>query len=624
LAVYRKARRRLVEETGIEPGTELRGVHAGVLRGDVPTPVSTTAVWPVCQLPADVADFSGRQESIDELTTALRSTGLLVLSGEPGVGKSTLAIRVSHRMRADFPDGQLFAHLAGASNPRPPAAVLADWLRALGMTGSTIPDDLQARAAIFRGWLADRKVLVVLDDAADPGQVRPLLPGTAGCAAIVTSRPKLSGLDGAHRVSLTPFTDADASLLLRRIAGDRVSREPAEAARIAAACGNLPLALRIAGTRLALRPQLRLATLADRLQDELRRLDELAVSDLEIRSSLALSYQGLTASARTALQLIGLVDVANVPAWAMSVLQDGDDFDGAIEELVESSLLQPVGVDGSGEPRYRMHDLVRAFARELALANEGLADRQTAGRRLVDAAIALAELAVRRLPRVLPLPKFSGAFPPPPLAPEVVHRLLADPDALLATERPALVAGIPLMCRVGVHRRAMLIFERFLRYLWLHGQLTDIRICAESLLEAARTAGDEHVETRAEVVLALLLHARERYADAETLYRRCVDRLGRLDDQPMLAWTLNNLANCLIALGEPEQAQRLAIRAAGLFSGDDFGAVSALCTRAAALQRLGRAAESVSVNCQAFGRAEPHRACPGQPVVEPGAHRPAQ
>jgi DNA-binding SARP family transcriptional activator len=600
LAVYRETRSTLIEETGIEPGAELRRVHAGVLRGDAPAVSWAMPVWPICQLPADITDFSGRQESIDELMTTLQDAALLVLSGEPGVGKSTLAVRVAHRMRAHFPDGQLFAHLAGASNPRPPTEVLADWLRTLGMTGSGIPDDLEARAATFRSRLADRTVLVVLDDAADPGQVRPLLPGTAGCAVIVTSRRRLSGLAGAHRVSLDPFTDAEAGLLLRRIAGDRVSREPAEAARIAAACGNLPLALRIAGTRLALRPQLRLATLAERLEDEVRRLDELAVSDLGIRSSLALSYRGLTAPARTALQLIGLVDVANVPAWAMSVLQDGDDFDGAIEELIESSLLQPAGEDGSGEPRYRMHDMVRAFARELALNEEGLADRQTAGRRLVDTAVALAGLAVRRLPRMVPLPDFADDIPAPPLAPEVVRRLLADPDALLATERPALVAGISLMCRVGVHRRAMQIFERFIRYLWLHGQLTDIRTCAESLLEAGRLAGDEQVETWAETVLALLLQAQGRNADAETRYRRCVDRLNRSDDRMALAWTLNNLAHCLIRLGEPEEALRLASRSVVLFTDDGFGAVSALCTRAAALQRLGRAQESVAVSSRAW------------------------
>lgn len=600
LAVYRDTRTTLIEETGIEPGAELRSVHAGVLRGDAAAPSSAMPAWPICQLPADIADFSGRQASIDELTAALRDTALLVLTGEPGVGKSTLAIRVAHQMRLHFPDGQLFAHLAGASNPRPPTEILADWLRALGVAGSGIPDDLEARAAMFRGRLTDRKVLVVLDDAADPGQVRPLLPGTAGCAVIVTSRRRLSGLAGARRVTLNPFTDAEAGLLLSRIAGDRVIREPAEAARIAAACGNLPLALRIAGTRLALRPQLRLATLADRLEDELRRLDELAVSDLGIRSSLALSYRGLTAPARTALQLIGLVDVANVPAWAMSVLQDGDDFDGAIEELIESSLLQPAGEDRSGEPRYRMHDMVRAFARELALTDEGLADRQTAGRRLVDTALALAGLAARRLPRLVPLPDFAGDIPAPPLAPEVVHRLLADPDALLATERPALVAGITLLCRVGVHRRAMLIFERFARYLWLHGHLADVRTCAESLLEAGRLAGDEQVETRADTVLALLLHAQGRYAEAEARHRHCIDRLTRPDDRLALAWTLNNLANCLIGLGEPEEALRVASRSVKLFTDDEFGAVSALCTCAVALQRLGRVPDSVAVNREAL------------------------
>jgi DNA-binding SARP family transcriptional activator len=600
LAVYRETRRTLVEETGIEPGTGLREVQTRILRGE-----SRPAMRPICQLPADISDFSGRQESIVELKAALLESPLVVLSGEPGVGKSTLAIRVAHQLRPEFPDGQLFAHLAGASGPRNPAHVLAEWLHALGVSGQAVPDDLQARAAALRGRLTDKKVLILLDDAADPAQVRPLLPGTPGCATIITSRRRLSGLPGTHRVTLSPFTDAEAGQLLERIAGARVSGKPQDAARIVAACGNLPLALRIAGTRLALRPQLELGTLADRLEDERRKLDELSVSDLEVRSSVALSYRSLSPAARNTLLLLGMMGMTNLPAWAVAVLHEGSDVDGAIEDLIESSLVQPAGFDGCGEPRYRMHDIIRAFSWELAQTGEGYEQRSVAAERLVGVALALVDLAVRRLPRVAPLPDIPREIPAPGLPQETVDRLLADPDAWLGIERPQFVAGFAAACRIGWQDMAMRFLERLARHLWLHGHHGDLRTCATVIADAARTAGDEQLEARADAILALVLHARGSYAESAVAFWSCVHRLRRFGDQPALAWALNNLANCLIGLGDCDEALNLAVSAASLFDeiGDGFGVISALRAQAAALHRLGRADESVPIATEALARA---------------------
>ncbi|HWM07510.1 MAG TPA: BTAD domain-containing putative transcriptional regulator, partial [Actinophytocola sp.] len=354
LDVYRRTRALLIEETGLEPGAELREVHAAILQGEDD---AKAPAWPIRQLPAELPDFSGRTELVGELAAALgeRRVPLVVLSGEPGVGKSMLAVRVANQVRDAFPDGQLFAHLAGATGPREVGDVLADLLRSMGVTGAAIPDDLHAKAAVLRSRLADRRVLLVFDDAADPAQIRPLLPGTGSSAVLVTSRRRLSGLAGAHRVTVPPFTDAEAGELLERIAGGRVGGDPGGAGRIAAACGNLPLALRIAGTRLSLRPQLRLGELADRLTDERRRLDELSVSDLQVRPGLQLSYAALTQPARCLFRMIGMVDVADNPAWALGVLLGGPEGEAAVEELVESSLLQPAGVDACGEPRFVMH-----------------------------------------------------------------------------------------------------------------------------------------------------------------------------------------------------------------------------------------------------------------------------
>jgi DNA-binding SARP family transcriptional activator len=600
LAVYRETRRTLIEETGIEPGAALREVQTRILRGE-----SRPAMRPICQLPADISDFSGREDCVQDLVEALRASPLVVLSGEPGVGKSTLAVRVAHQLRGSFPDGQLFAHLAGASGPRNPAHVLGEWLHALGVSAPAVPDDLEARAAAFRGRLTDKKVLILLDDAADPAQVRPLLPGTPGCVTIITSRRRLSGLPGTHRITLSPYTDAEAGQLLERIAGSRVSGEPQDAARILAACGNLPLAIRIAGTRLALRPQLGLGTLADRLEDERRKLDELSVSDLEVRSSLSLSYQALGPAARNTLLLLGMMGLANLPAWAVAVLHEDSEADGGIEDLIESSLVQPAGLDGVGEPRYRMHDLVRAFSWELAQTVDGYEGRSAAAERLVGVALALVDLAVRRLPRVVPLPDIPREIPAPGLPPETVSRLLADPDAWLAIERPQFVAGFAAACRIGWQDMAMRFLERLARHLWLHGHHADLRACATGIAVAARIAGDTRLEARADAMLALVMHARGSYAQAAAAYRDCVERLRQFDEEPALAWALNNLANCLIGLGGSDEALELATSAEAIFAeiGDGYGMISALRAQAAALHRLGRATESVPVANEALARA---------------------
>ncbi|MGB3442413.1 MAG: AfsR/SARP family transcriptional regulator [Actinophytocola sp.] len=593
LAAYRTARATLVEETGLEPGTGLRAVHAEILRGEDPADE-----WPIRQLPADIRVFTGRDHAVDELTTLLADhDGLpVVLTGEPGVGKSALAVRVAHRLETAFPDGQLYAHLAGATTPRPVGDVLADLLRGLGVTGPGIPDDVQAKAAVLRSRLARRRVLLVLDDAADPGQVRPLLPGTPSTAVLVTSRRRLSGLINAHRVTVGSFTDAEALDLLATMAGSRVTADQDGARRIAAACGNLPLALRIAGTRLALRPQLRLTTLADRLEDERRRLDELSVSDLQVRAGLALSYAALTAPARATFRLIGAAASTNVPAWAITVLQDGAAGEEAVDELVESSLLQPAADDACGEPRYAIHDLVLTFARERLIADDGPAVCEGAAARLLDAILAVADLLGRDLPKVFPALELDVPVPAPPLPEESLARYCADPTGWFAIERPSLVAGIGLLATIGMHRQAARIFERLARYLWPQGSYADLRTCASALAEAGRTAGDERVEVWAEVVAARVLHVRGRYADAVGKYRWCADRLGT--DRPALAWVLTNLADCLTGLGVPEEALELTDRAAALSTEDAVAA-----TRSAALNRLGRPAESVRVDTDALAAA---------------------
>ncbi|HSO56430.1 MAG TPA: helix-turn-helix domain-containing protein, partial [Actinomycetes bacterium] len=253
-----------------------------------------------CQLPPDVADFTGRAREVAGLrarfTAASGDPGpadavvLSAVAGKAGVGKTALAVHVAHQLRVggQFPDGQLYVNLRGAEQrPLDPAAVLARFLRALGVRGPAVPEDLEEREAMYRARLADRRVLVVLDNAASEAQVRPLLPGGPGCAVLVTSRRRLSGLEGARLVELEVLTPRQAMELLSRVVGaTRTAAEPEAATAIVAYCGYLPLAVRIAGAKLAARRRWSLRRLADRLADERGRLSELSAGDLEVRASL--------------------------------------------------------------------------------------------------------------------------------------------------------------------------------------------------------------------------------------------------------------------------------------------------------------------------------------------------
>jgi DNA-binding SARP family transcriptional activator len=324
LAVYRSTRQVLVEELGLEPSPALQELERAILLGHpAPEPAATTTrqaghhpAPPVapCQLPPDIDDFTGREATTAQVQRLLESeeaTAIVIsaIAGKAGVGKTALAVHVAHRLRPRFPDGQLYVNLRGAeAQALDPPDVLAMFLRAVGVDGARIPQGLEERVQQYRARLADQRVLVVLDNAASEAQVRTLLPAGRGCAALVTSRIQLSGLEAAHPLHLDVLDPDQAVQLLARLAGpERVAAEPQAAQQIVRLCGLLPLALRIAGARLASRPQWPLALLAQRLADERRRLDELATGDLEVRASFALSYHGRGEAERRLFRLLGVL-----------------------------------------------------------------------------------------------------------------------------------------------------------------------------------------------------------------------------------------------------------------------------------------------------------------------------
>ena len=314
------------------------------------------------------------------------------VAGIGGIGKTTLAVHVAHRVLRRFPDGQLYVNLRGARpDPAEPATVLASFLRALGVADDAMPDGVEERAALYRSVLADRTVLVVLDDARDVTQVRPLLPGAPSCAVIVTSRSRLATLPASRRVDLDVLEPDEAVALLGRIVGrDRVAAEQGAALALVCSCGLLPLAVRIVGARLAARSSWTVAAMDARLADQRDRLAELRADDLDVAACFRLGYDQLDPVAARAFRLLAVPEVPDigrtVAAAALDVPQEvaGD----ALERLVDLAMLESVGAD-----RYRYHDLLRLFGRAQSGRVDEPADRGEVLTRFLDFQLATAHNA---------------------------------------------------------------------------------------------------------------------------------------------------------------------------------------------------------------------------------------
>ncbi|GIJ62691.1 SARP family transcriptional regulator [Virgisporangium aurantiacum] len=599
LLAYQHARDLLVNELGIEPGAALQRLHQAILKGedDEPAPTNT---FPVCQLPPTPAGFVGRQQEISRIARLLRPGAIVpvvALSGQPGVGKSTAAVVAAHTIRDAFPDGQIFINLAGASAaPRDAAGALADILRSLGVPGPAIPDDLGALTATYRAKLADRRVLVLLDDAADPAQIRPLIPGTGGSAVLVTSRRLLGGLVEARHVHLDPLTDPEAQELLAHMVGaERMARSPAFAARIADACGNLPLALRIAGIRLATRG-LTVEALAERLGDERRRLGELMVGDQQVRASIAFSVAALSPQARAAFAALGPVGPRSVAAWLVSMLVDATSSDAVVEELVEAGLLTPDGAGPDGEPRYRLHDLLRLYAEDLPN------DDPAARARVVTAVLWASDIASRNLPRTVTWARAATTAGPARLPDGLAERLRAAPGEWLDAEVDLLV---DFVLQVADDDAALALAERLAPFLWARGSWTRLREVLAVAGRAATRAGDRRGLAWADLINGILRLVRGEVAAAAEHFARSLSRYERLGDAHGLACVLSDQA---VLYGYQEYAERAiaaAERAREHFAAadDPLGAVIAAPALSAALRGLGRFPAALEVDRRAVAQA---------------------
>jgi DNA-binding SARP family transcriptional activator/Tfp pilus assembly protein PilF len=471
LRVYQLTRRAMIDELGIEPSERLQKLEQSILACDPgldlpPAPVKVTVHQVKHQVPnllsADIADFTGREEEIARICGYLNPSGdrenrlvapIVAVVGKGGIGKTSIAVHASHSLASHFSDGQLYADLhGGAGQPVPPIQVLERFLRALGVPGTQIPEGLDERAELYRNVIGDRKVLVVLDDAAGESQVLPLLPGSGKAAVIVTSRSRLAGLAGVLRIEVDVF-DADKSLkLLARIVGPARVQAEAEAAKaVAEHCGHLPLALRIAGARLVARPHWSIRRLVERLADETRRLDELRHGDMGIRLSISLTYDSASEDARRLLRRLALLDVPAFSGWLSAALLDVPlaEAEDLLDDLVSAQLIDVIDDGSEGYSQYQFHDLIRVFARERLAAEEPAADREAALDRGLGALLFLAEEARSRF--------YSGDYlriqndavrwrlPGP-----VVDRLVGDPLAWFDRERGTLVSGVRQAAKAGL------------------------------------------------------------------------------------------------------------------------------------------------------------------------------
>ena len=610
LGVYEDTRRLLAEELGVDPRPELAELHQRILEADEkltvadnesngPPPATFTRP---AQLPASIADFTGRRAFVSDLSDELAQASGTVMAvsavaGIGGVGKTALAVHVAHAAAAHFPDGQLYVDLQGAGpSPADPQAVLGSFLRALGAQDSSIPESLNERAALFRSLLAGRRVLALLDNARDAAQVRPLLPGTSGCAALVTSRARMVDLAGAHLVDLDVMSPEEAMTLFTRIVGaERVDAERQAAMDTVAACGFLPLAIRIAASRLAARRTWTVSTLAGKLADERRRLDELQVGDQAVKASFELGYSQLEHEQARAFRLLGHADGPDISLAAAAAMLDRDEkaTEDILETLVDTSLLE-----SAAPGRYRFHDLVRLFARACAERDEQPpSEREEALARLLDFYLATGRnVRARDQPDELltaylePTAQRGLSFDDNATA---VAWLFSESACFLACARQS---GQSVKLRAAVD---LLMATTDLSEAGVN--IREYERVALELGAAAHAAGDAHAEARAHSVLTAV-HFTTGDFEAAAREAAVAGRLGAEAGDPIAtSFALNDSGIVANYTNRPHDAEHHLTQALQSFRsyGNVSSEASALCNLSRARIALGRAAEAIPLAEQA-------------------------
>lgn len=560
------------------------------------------ATWPIPrQLPGDVGTFVGRARMLERLDTLLagpeaRTTAVIsAVAGTAGVGKTALALRWAHRVRARFPDGDLFANLHGYdSGPRLTATeVLDGFLRAMDVPASRIPTTLDAQAGLYRSILRERRVLVVLDNAASTEDVRPLLPGSPTCLVLVTSRSRLSGLvarEGASRVTLDMLPRDEAVELLREVVGaERTDAEPAELAELAALCGYLPLALRIAAERILTHPQWTLADLVADLADERDRLDTLSTSDDEttaVRAVFSWSYRALAPDTARMFRLLGLHQGAEISTDVAASLA-GSRLTVArrqLDVLAGLHLVEEVSRD-----RYRFHDLLRVYAADRAEQDEPQDERREATQRMLSWYLHAAEAADRTLSPHRERVPLERPTRQPPSFPDYDHAW-----DWCETERPNLVAAIRQADEIGESDLAWRMPGAMLTYFTHRKPRADWLVSHQVGLRASRRAGDRYGEAWMLTSLSLAHRELRQFDEAMACLREALPLWRQVGVRWAEGWVLFDIGFLHHERRDHVEALDYLQRALEVRrdAGDQWGEGSTLALLGEVLHRLGRLDEA--------------------------------
>ncbi|WP_051342296.1 AfsR/SARP family transcriptional regulator [Pseudonocardia spinosispora] len=605
LAVYAETHRRLVDELGIEPGQRLRDVQAMVLNDE-----SEQQQRPApAELPRDVRGFSGRSDELTELDARLSSGGVGVISGTAGIGKTALAVHWAHRVRADFPDGQLYLNLRGFDPEHEPLtsdAALGQLLRSLGADPRQLPDTSEGQTALYRSLLADRQVLLVLDNARDAGQVLPLLPPSG--SVVVTSRHRLSELVssvGANVVLLDALGSDDTHTLLEAVLGERrVAAEASAAARLGELCGGLPLALRVVAARLATEPGTTIADAVAELEGA-NPLDALVLDDEQpgiVAVAFGATYRTLSEPGRRLFRLLGLVPGADFTASTTAAL-----LDVSLPEAGRwlSTLATVHLVERHASRRYRFHDLVRAYAARLASADP---DRDAAWARLVEHYLDIAEAGTR-------LHGASTVQLPADSALALARRVRRRPAGTVAlvphdpdVEMSNLATALSHAARRGPYPAAWLLAEDLLSYFHRFGRRAEWMDIAPAILGAAVIHDEVHLQALLHRGIGdSLFRAGQRDAGMRHLHDavRLAHELGWKDCE---AAALDNLGTALEWTGRLPEAAEHTLEAARLFAelGSVTGENRTLNALGGKYHHLGRLRESEQSYLRALALSEAH------------------
>jgi DNA-binding SARP family transcriptional activator len=618
LEVYEQARNKIADELGVDPGAELRQLYHQILNAEdvqavIPAARAELVPGPVpAQLPADIRDFTGRSGQVEQLHELLAGADgedspgavrVVLVMGSGGLGKTALAVHAAHLLASRFPDGQLYANLLGATQPVAAAEVLARFLRDLGMEGHRIPLGEEERAAHFRTRLAGKQVLIVLDDARDAAQVQPLLPGSASCAVLVTARGTLPELVGSEVIDLDVLPRPEARALFGVVAGEeRVAAEPAATEAVLKACAGLPLAIRIAGARLARRGAGTVRALAERLSDERRRLDEFRMGNLAVRASFEVSFTSLPGPVTPggldparAFRLLGLWTGPSIglPAAAGLLGEQEMATADALYVLVDAHLLESPAPE-----QYRFHDLLRVYAADRALTEEAEADRRGAITRVLAWYLYSAEAAARvisRQRRQVPLD------PVPPTLHPLAFATLEEALTWCDHERLELMAATRLAAASGLHELAWKLPAAAMIFYSRRSHWADWVAAHEIGLASARAVADRLAEAWMLNNLGMA-YGVQRMEESVTYLEQALDLSRELGNGPAEAQAATNVANAYFRLGNYAEARIAAERSIDIERkvGNRFGEGIGLGILGGACRELGEFGAAIEFLQQAL------------------------